>query len=291
MINVKRIDCPDILQTGLTPPSKGQEETEQVILLLGKISGKPKRKSVYSDRAVRETLKKMFYGKCAYCESRITTIYSGDIEHFRPKSEYPWLIVDWDNLLFACPFCNQTHTHEIVGDEIREITQGKLEQFPLRTEAYKLTLDEGALFFQDSIAYKTALSREEDQRLLIQPCTDLDIEHFFQYHEDGRILAREGLNGIDKVKAETSINTYALQRLGLVQARAAKVVQIKAQLRRVEQAIINLNAHFEDPAESIWFEGILKKEMEILRHYQDPDQEYAGLARYLIQGYFKTFCI
>jgi uncharacterized protein (TIGR02646 family) len=50
----------------------------------------------------------MFHGKCAYCESAITHIDYGHIEHFRPKAvpAYYELAVDWDNLLLACGRCN-----------------------------------------------------------------------------------------------------------------------------------------------------------------------------------------
>ena len=69
-----------------------------------------------------------FYGKCAYCESRIAENQPGDIEHFRPKNAvkdinnqnveinrghgnephpgYYWLAYSWQNLLPACRDCN-----------------------------------------------------------------------------------------------------------------------------------------------------------------------------------------
>lgn len=50
--------------------------------------------------------KQMFYGKCAYCEAKITHIDYGDIEHFRPKDIFPLLAVEWENLLLACRVCN-----------------------------------------------------------------------------------------------------------------------------------------------------------------------------------------
>ncbi|MGO8701661.1 MAG: HNH endonuclease [Limisphaerales bacterium] len=50
----------------------------------------------------------MFHGKCAYCESYITHIDFGHIEHFKPKCTptYYELAVDWGNLLLACGRCN-----------------------------------------------------------------------------------------------------------------------------------------------------------------------------------------
>ena len=72
----------------------------------------PKKKRVaegkYGHPSVKEALVQMFNGKCAYCESKVTHIEYGHIEHFRPKSrvEYITLIFEWENLLLACSVCN-----------------------------------------------------------------------------------------------------------------------------------------------------------------------------------------
>src|SRR5262249_20038659 len=48
-------------------------------------------------------------GKCAYCEADTSVVAHGDVEHFRPKSTYWWLAYCYDNYLFSCQICNQTH--------------------------------------------------------------------------------------------------------------------------------------------------------------------------------------
>jgi uncharacterized protein (TIGR02646 family) len=62
----------------------------------------------YKHENIKDALIEMFHGKCAYCESDITHIDYGHIEHFRPKGTpaYYELAVDWDNLLLACGRCN-----------------------------------------------------------------------------------------------------------------------------------------------------------------------------------------
>ncbi|MGB1207315.1 MAG: retron system putative HNH endonuclease [Chitinophagales bacterium] len=60
----------------------------------------------YNHAKVKVQLKKMFEGKCAYCESHITHIDYGDIEHFRPKSKFSKLCFEWSNFLLACGVCN-----------------------------------------------------------------------------------------------------------------------------------------------------------------------------------------
>ena len=62
----------------------------------------------YKHEDIKSALVEMFHGKCAYCESDITHIDYGHIEHFKPKGipAYYELAVDWDNLLLACGRCN-----------------------------------------------------------------------------------------------------------------------------------------------------------------------------------------
>lgn len=44
--------------------------------------------------------------KCAYCESKITHVYWGDIEHIKPKGLFPRNRLDVANLCLACAKCN-----------------------------------------------------------------------------------------------------------------------------------------------------------------------------------------
>jgi uncharacterized protein (TIGR02646 family) len=48
-------------------------------------------------------------GKCAYCEATTTESMHGDVEHYRPKSEYWWLAYVYDNYLASCQLCNQKY--------------------------------------------------------------------------------------------------------------------------------------------------------------------------------------
>jgi uncharacterized protein (TIGR02646 family) len=77
--------------------------------------------SLYGHAEVKSSLIAVQDGKCCFCESKITHISYGDVEHFRPKAGwiqgyeplnkpgYYWLAYDWDNLFFACQICNQRH--------------------------------------------------------------------------------------------------------------------------------------------------------------------------------------
>ena len=57
-------------------------------------------------RRYRDALRRVFAGLCAYCEE--TT--RGEVDHFRPKSQFPHLVYSWSNWVFACHECNNAKT-------------------------------------------------------------------------------------------------------------------------------------------------------------------------------------
>jgi hypothetical protein len=73
----------------------------------GKVDFKPKARQVWGK--AKPQLKKESFGKCAYCEADTAVVAHGDVEHFRPKSEYWWLAYCYDNYTFSCQICNQVY--------------------------------------------------------------------------------------------------------------------------------------------------------------------------------------
>jgi uncharacterized protein (TIGR02646 family) len=74
---------------------------------------------VYGHSTVKRALIDAQHDKCCFCESKVTHVASGHIEHFRPKGGvrqhpddelqipgYFWLAYEWSNLLFCCELCN-----------------------------------------------------------------------------------------------------------------------------------------------------------------------------------------
>lgn len=76
---------------------------------------------IYGHASVKKKLITAQHKKCCFCESRVTHIADGDVEHFRPKGGfrqatsdtmltqpgYYWLAYEWSNLFFCCQMCNQ----------------------------------------------------------------------------------------------------------------------------------------------------------------------------------------
>lgn len=60
----------------------------------------------YRDPDLKTVLREETKNKCAYCESYISHIYPGDVEHIEPKSASSLKRLDYDNLTIACWQCN-----------------------------------------------------------------------------------------------------------------------------------------------------------------------------------------
>ena len=63
-------------------------------------------------------LEQASYGKCMYCESRVSHVYFGDVEHIRPKAKdkYPELEFEWSNHGYCCARCNNAKSDRFDND-------------------------------------------------------------------------------------------------------------------------------------------------------------------------------
>lgn len=82
--------------------------------------------NVYAHKTVKDALRKAQHDKCCFCESKVTHISYGDVEHFRPKAGvrqktgdglerpgYYWLAYEWSNLFLSCQLCNQRYKENL----------------------------------------------------------------------------------------------------------------------------------------------------------------------------------
>jgi hypothetical protein len=111
---------------------------------------------------VRGALYAMHGRVCAYCGSPASD-QRGDVEHYRPKSVYPWLTYEFRNYLLGCRVCNSSR---------------KSTEFPLFLSAKPLRYD--PRMSQEPDFLEKALAREK--RLLLDPAADpvddwLDIDY------------------------------------------------------------------------------------------------------------------
>jgi Pyruvate/2-oxoacid:ferredoxin oxidoreductase delta subunit len=94
--------------SGANRLSKNKELIEGRINVLKGTNEKIIFKSNYW-KAAKPATKSDSFDKCAYCESPTAVVAHGDIEHFRPKSEYWWLAYTYHNYCFCCQICNQSY--------------------------------------------------------------------------------------------------------------------------------------------------------------------------------------
>jgi uncharacterized protein (TIGR02646 family) len=117
MIRVKRpATVPDVLMTdGRTLRAKAIECARNGDALSFD-------RDVYAHADVKASLRAAQHDKCCFCESKVSHVAFGDVEHFRPKAGfrggpgealtapgYYWLAYEWTNLLYACEVCNRRH--------------------------------------------------------------------------------------------------------------------------------------------------------------------------------------
>ena len=132
-------------------------------------NGYPKKSTSSDERAIKKAKKKVkeydghfkgkdildsldaiYNSKCAYCEGKINRVNKNNIknildeenhsvEHYRPKSIYPWLVFSWDNLLWCCIQCNKNKWNEFatLNEEIKYDESFK-ENIHSSTQAYNL---------------------------------------------------------------------------------------------------------------------------------------------------------
>jgi uncharacterized protein (TIGR02646 family) len=268
----------------------GKTETERAIehYTSAAFDGTNFNFTVYSDPEVKQALIKLFRGKCAYCESAFLHVYSGDIEHFRPKGEieeatpnkrpgYYWLAANWENLLLSCRNCNQKLVHSIYGLPYRK-AMGKMNQFPLTDPTKYIRRHDDP----------NGIKHEEPYRLLLNPCIDNPEDHL-EYGSEGVIRPKKDVQGVPSEKGKRSIEVYVLQRVPLVQAREKVLIDIQAQIQRVKEATYNYNDALGsvDSFKKFFFEKILKRELERLRKFLNPPEQYVGMAKQIIGEFLK----
>ncbi|MGF7218255.1 uncharacterized protein (TIGR02646 family) [Spirosoma lacussanchae] len=118
------------------------------------------QKSIYGHVSVKTTLKQLQHSKCCFCETHISHVLHGDVEHFRPKAGYQidehqplqkpgyyWLAYDFANLFFCCQICNQVY---------------KKNYFPLADESRRAGSHRDDYREEDSLILHPALDNIDD---------------------------------------------------------------------------------------------------------------------------------
>lgn len=192
--------------------------------------------SAYKDPEVKARLEELFHGKCAYCEGVYAATAPVDVEHFRPKGAtedggagYWWLAMAWENLLPSCIDCNRRREQELPDLDNRlailcattrrfshsvMAQSGKGISFPVQGPRAKGEKDDLAA----------------ERPLLVDPTRDTPSDHIaFNVAEPGWLpLAHPALlDARPSLRGAVSIQTYGLNRLGLVQERTRVIRRLE----------------------------------------------------------------
>lgn len=98
------------------------------------------KKAVWNQPYIRAGLLAMTHEKCCYCEKKVGPgISDMHVDHFKPKSLYPYEVVSWNNLLPSCADCNRSKfDHDTVEEPIINPTEEDPRQyFYLKNFRYK----------------------------------------------------------------------------------------------------------------------------------------------------------
>jgi uncharacterized protein (TIGR02646 family) len=220
-------------------------------------------RAIYAHNQVRMALEKLFYEKCAYCESELRNV-EWDVEHFRPKgsvaerSDHPgyyWLAYEWTNLCPACKYCNQLREDRPHWDNPAAGGKGgKATKFPLADEDTR-------------VMSHLAGNITDEQTLLLDPCVE-DPEQHLLFDPKGNIYARNGSQ-----KGEKTIGICFLKRKRLSVLRKEiidKVAGLIDVVHKLEQNGGNADVIAD-----------LRKHMQ--QAYLEDNCRYAAVARAIVR--------
>lgn len=206
--------------------------------------------SAYRKDDVKRRLEILFHGKCAYCESFYGAQAPVDVEHYRPKGAvegadhpgYWWIAMQWENLLPSCLDCNRRRKQQTpvaVGDLkilFEQMLTGKKDAFPIAGQ--RATPEQGDF--------------SGERPLLLDPTRDQPADHLVFHlgdgHAAGLVYPRPTSDGVNpavvveadhaglahaaaaaqaSVRGAISIQVYGLNRMKLVQERAAVIRRLR----------------------------------------------------------------
>jgi uncharacterized protein (TIGR02646 family) len=224
--------------------------------------------TVYKHQRIKDALGDLFRGKCAYCESPIRATQPMDVEHWRPKSLYPFLAAEWTNLLPSCIDCNRRRTHKIPMPDgsTREIALGKLDDFPLPA------------------GVKRASTRKEldnEQPLILHPCEDDPTEHL-EFTQQAVVRAKPG-----KARGEESIRVYALNRMGLVHERYERKLIVGRHIHVIRILAAAWERERNKKRQAL-FEDLIAYEMSAIRTMCQESQPYCQFVRQLVDEFLAS---
>jgi len=238
----------------------------------GVIDFKPKARQVWGK--AKDQLKVESFNKCAYCEADTAVVAHGDVEHFRPKSEYWWLAYCFDNYTYSCQICNQTYK----GNKF-DITGAKLAAPILPgtspTNAAQLAAATASLCPDPCTATDAKIKKlfSLEDAHLVNPYVE-DPEKYFAWKadpvtEEVRLVPRG-----NSAKAKRAV-VAAESMLGLNREELKRNRWVAYDT--LETMVLGFQAVTDTSKQ--------KSLLERIRRQADAEQPYAGMKRYFLRSW------
>lgn len=207
-------------------------------------------------RELKDSLACLSHDKCWYCEIKQERSDNA-VDHFRPKSQYPWLAFEKTNLRYSCTYCNSRRKSPETGE-----TEGKGDSFPIFDEAKRAT---------------GPGQESRESPMLLDPAKTQD-PGFLDFYEDGRPCSSQPNHEVRKRRAETSIKTYHLDHQDIVEKRRTLAADIKAKIREADALFEQCDAG--NPAVDDAFAGLIR----VLSSAISEAAELSAFARKVVAG-------
>ncbi|CAG1022843.1 hypothetical protein DOJK_01937 [Patescibacteria group bacterium] len=245
MIFIQRSSEPDILI------NKGKTEQRKLCTAYEQDQRKFEfDNKIYGHESVKTELKLMQHNKCCFCESKVSHVDYGDVEHYRPKgayqqsksdklseSGYYWLAYTWNNLLFCCAICNQ---------------QYKKNLFPLLDDTKRAR------------NHHNDITQEEP--LLINP-SSINPEEHIGFREQIAYPIKDSIYG------KTTIDTLGLNREQLKEKRFTELAEIEVLIDLLKA--LNTQANHN----TVEVQNTIKQTEKYLKNKILPSAEYSAMVK------------
>ncbi len=214
----------------------------------------PLDENIWIDSSVQTALHSLFCGKCAYCESPLTSTSAENIEHHRPignaqnfigKSDelsavdhYSWLAYEWRNLFLACMECGRSKRNVFPVDGPRTPLQGSWEDAQIN-----------------------------ERPILINPCQDEPRRHL-------SFLMNGKVEGTDN-RGHSTVKVLDLNREHLIRERRTKFETCVSYLYQGRQNRLALDDFRDELAPDSPYSGAAQN--ALFRWFKRYADEYRGL--------------
>ena len=234
----------------------------------------------YSGPDVVRALRRLFYGKCAYCEGDIEK-GTREVEHYRPKGGvkedpdhpgYWWLAHSWSNLLPTCGPCNKGLRQHVVTPDMtiqeveamlarpEKLLEGKQNSFPVGAPRLTAKLDD----------------HDAEQPHLIDPTRSEPTLYLRWSHASHySVLVPATVAGGPSIEGSETIRCLALNRSGLVEARTKQLSILRGQRTRILE---DLEASIQDSANQAIYVHLALRSVEDMKLHCAADQEFSAMS-------------